>query len=254
MKIKKPNLELIERRVAQPGTAALKENAMEGHAAVFNVFSSPDLGFSEVIRPGCFAKTLKESDIRALWNHNPDKPLGRNSAGTLELKEDESGLASKILLPDNTWGNDCRESVRRGDVSQMSFAFRTIKDNWYIDDAQGGIVCRELLEVRLLEVSPCTFPAYPQTDVSARALAQAASAVSGNTDEKLFRALLRLKAGDELRAEEIELLTNFAGDLQKQLTKTEPGNHSDKPEPRSHSVEVDVDFLKAQLEVLENQI
>jgi uncharacterized protein len=254
MKIKKPNLDLIERRVSQPGSAALKEGIMEGHAAVFNTFSSPDLGFSEVIRPGCFAKTLKESDIRALWNHNPDKVLGRRSAGTLELKEDETGLATKIILPDNSWGKDCRESVSRGDVSQMSFAFRTIRDNWFIDDSQGGIVCRELLEVRLLEVSPCTFPAYPQTDVSARALAQAASAVSGSTDEKVFRALLRLKAGDELRAEEIELLTNFAGNLQKQLTKTEPGNHSEESEPRSHSVEVDVDLLKAQLEIEENRI
>jgi hypothetical protein len=182
--------------------------------------------------------------------------LGRNISKTLELSEDKDGLMAKIHLPDNSWGNDCRESVSRGDVSQMSFRFRTIKDNWYLDDAQGGALCRELLEVRLLEVSPCTFPAYSQTSISARAVAQAASAFTGSTDENLFKALLRLKAGEELRAEEIALLTDFAGNLQKQLQKpTEPAaGHSDPPKPPDTRHLVDVDTLKMQLEIEESKI
>lgn len=258
MKINKPKLDAVEFRAAKAGSATLMEKTMSGYAAVFNVFSTPDLGFLEVIRPGAFTKTLQESDIRALWNHNADMVLGRNTAKTLELSEDKEGLMAKIMLPDNTCGKDCCESVRRGDVSQMSFRFRTIKDNWYIDDAQGGALCRELLEVRLLEVSPCTFPAYSQTSVSARAVAQAASAFSGSTDENLFKAFMRLKAGEELRAEEVVLLTDFAGNLQKQLVKpTEPAaSHSDASKPPAEDARhlVDVATLKMQLEVLENQI
>lgn len=258
MKRNKPKIESVEFRAAKAGTAKLVERTMTGYASIFNTFSTPDLGFLEIVRPGAFAKTLQESDIRALWNHNADIVLGRNISKTLELSEDKEGLLATLILPDNTWGNDCRESVRRGDVSQMSFRFRTIKDNWFIDDAQGGALCRELLEVRLLEVSPCTFPAYAQTSVSARAVAQAATAVSGNTDENLFKALLRLKAGEELRAEEITLLSDFAGNLQKQLTKpTEPAaSHSDAtkpPEPR-HLVDVDTEAMERQLELLEIQL
>jgi HK97 family phage prohead protease len=256
----KPKIDAVEYRVARAGSAKLVEKVMEGHAAVFNTFSSPDLGFMEVIRPGAFTKTLQESDIRALWNHNSDLVLGRNIAKTLELSEDKDGLFSKIHLPDNTWGNDCRTSVMRGDVSQMSFRFRTIKDNWYMDDSQGGALCRELLEVRLLEVSPCTFPAYPATDISARAVAQAAAGVAGSKDETLFKALLRLKAGEELRAEEIALLTDFAGNLQKQLSKPpEPApGHSAPAKPPEETPDtrhlVDVEQLKRQLEILETQI
>jgi HK97 family phage prohead protease len=256
MKINKPKIEAVEFRAAKAGSARLVEKSMVGYVAVFNIFSTPDLGFLEVIRPGAFTKTLQESDIRALWNHNADMVLGRNTAKTLELIEDKDGLMAKILLPDNICGADCRESVRRGDVSQMSFRFRTIKDNWFIDDAQGGALCRELLEVRLLEVSPCTFPAYAQTSVSVRAVAQAASAVAGSTDENLFKALIRLKAGEELRADEITLLTDFAGNLQKQLVKpTEPVvDHSNTPKPPDTRHLVDVETLKMQLAVLENSI
>jgi hypothetical protein len=138
----------------------------------------------------------------------------------------------------------------------MSFRFRTIKDNWFIDDSQGGALCRELLEVRLLEVSPCTFPAYSQTSVSARAVAQAASVLVGSKDENLFKALLRLHAGAELRAEEVTLLQDFAGNLQKQLTKpSEPvADHSATPKPPDTRHSVDVETLKRQLEVMENSI
>lgn len=248
--MKKPILDSIEFRVAKTGSAKLAARKLSGYAAVFNVYSSPELGFMEVIRPGAFTKTLKESDIRALWNHNSDMVLGRNKSGTLRLVEDEQGLAYEIDLPNNTAGNDCHETVARGDVNQSSFRFRTIKDNWFIDDAQGGALCRELLEVRLMDVSPTTFPAYEATSVSARAIAQAASDVAGKTDETLFKALMRLKRGEELRDEERALLMDFAGNLQKQLKPTEPApSHSEPPKPPEarHSVE----DLRRKLELLE---
>jgi len=136
-----------------------------GYAAMFNQLSEPLGGFREVIRPGAFRNSLKYADVRALWNHDPNYVLGRTKSGTLKLAEDEHGLAIEIIPPDTTWARDLLESIRRGDVDQMSFGFRTIKDSWVTTN---GETLRELLEVELFDVSPVTFPAYPQTSVQVR--------------------------------------------------------------------------------------
>lgn len=225
-----------------------------GYAAVFNEESLPIGGlFREVIRPGAFAKTIKEADIRALKNHNADYVLGRNKANTLDLREDDKGLLISITPPDTQWARDLQESIKRGDINQMSFMFRTIKDNWYETEDE---LRRELLEVHLYEVSPVTFPAYPQTsvgvrDVYKRAVAQAANSLAGVSDVKVFKAMMRLQANEELRAEELELLNAFAANLQKKLSLPEPAvRHSSIPEPASgHSVEK----LRAQLKLIEIQ-
>ena len=137
---------------------------IEGHAAVFNQKSEEMWGFREVIRPGAFAKTIKTADVRALWNHDPNFVLGRTKNNTLELSEDEIGLRSIIHPPDTIFANDILESIKRGDVDQMSFGFITITDEFRMEDK---VMIRELIEVELFDVSPVTFPAYPQTDVQA---------------------------------------------------------------------------------------
>src|SRR5688572_31839889 len=71
-----------------------------GHAAVFNKQSDEIFGFREIVLPGAFKKSLKDSDIRALWNHEPAHILGRTKAGTLRLREDDVGLRTEIDLPD----------------------------------------------------------------------------------------------------------------------------------------------------------
>ena len=142
-----------------------------GHAAVFNVLSEKLFDFREKIAPGAFAESIAADDIRALWNHNTDMVLGRNRAkpaATLSLTEDAAGLAIEIDPPDTQAGRDARVSIARGDVSQMSFAFRTIKDQWEEVEGQDVPLIRTLLKVKLFEVSPCTFPAYPGTDIGAR--------------------------------------------------------------------------------------
>ena len=137
-----------------------------GYAVVFNSLSD-DLGwFREQIRPGAFANSIKTSDIRALWNHNPDYVLGRNRAGTLMLEEDEKGLRIEINPPDTTWAKDLMQSISRGDVDQMSFGFRTKQDEW--DERDPKNVIRTLLEVDLFDVSPVTYPAYPATSIGVR--------------------------------------------------------------------------------------
>ena len=140
-----------------------------GHAAVFNQLSEEIFGFREQIAPGAFSKTIQESDIRALLNHDANFVLGRNRAGTLALSEDQRGLVVTINPPDSEWARSLLESMRRGDVDQMSIGFYTIRDRWE-EDREKETITRTLIEVKLRDVSVVTFPAYPQTDASVRAI------------------------------------------------------------------------------------
>lgn len=154
-----------EVRAAGDGKPAM----ISGYAARFNELSVVLYGmFRERIAPGAFTETLASDDIRSLWNHNADYVLGRNKNGTLRLREDDTGLFMEVDPPDTQAGRDALISVARGDVSQQSFMFdvQPDGDDWY-EDAEGQII-RTLKRVRLYEVSPVTFPAYPQTSAEAR--------------------------------------------------------------------------------------
>lgn len=142
------------------------EPKIEGYAAVFGQPSVLLYGqFREVIERGAFAGDLA-GDVRALWNHDTNMPLGRTKAGTLALVEDAHGLRVEIDPPATSWGRDAVESIRRGDVDQMSFGFDVVEDEW--DQQDDGTLVRTLRKVKLYEVSPVVFPAYPQTAVSVR--------------------------------------------------------------------------------------
>lgn len=159
------NLPLQEMRVIRAEGQPAKIN---GYAAVFDKNSEVLGFFREIIRPGAFTKTLAGGDIRALWQHDPAMPLGRTKNGTLELAEDAQGLRISITPPDTQWGRDAVASIERGDVDQMSFGFTCLRDSWGKDEADFPL--RELLEVDLWEVSPVTFPAYPDTSVAVRSM------------------------------------------------------------------------------------
>ena len=144
------------------------EPVLVGHAAVFDTLSLEMWGFREKIAPGAFADTLGKDDIRALWNHEPGAVLGRVAAGTLELREDKKGLAVRIKTPDTQIGRDAVTSIGRGDVSQMSFRFRVLDDEWEPDDEDRSTLIRTINSAQLFEVSPVTFPAYEATDINVR--------------------------------------------------------------------------------------
>lgn len=146
-------------------TAEDGQKKIEGYAAVFNQLSEDLGGFREMIKPGAFTKTLKTADVRALWDHNADFPLGRLKAGTLDLSEDSKGLKFTIVPPDTQYARDLLVSIERGDVDQMSFGFFTVTDEWNQQDKE---YIRTLIEVELFDVSPVTFPAYPQTSAAVR--------------------------------------------------------------------------------------
>lgn len=158
--------------IVRAATGAVKEcrrnddaTGIVGYAAVFgrayDVAGGPPVGFVEVVRPGAFAKTLREQDVRLLLNHD-GLPLARTSSGTMRLSEDDHGLRVEVdeLDTHNPRVAELLSGMRRGDVSEMSFAFRAIRDNWDADFTR-----RELVEVHLLEVSVVAFAANPSTTV-----------------------------------------------------------------------------------------
>ena len=139
---------------------------IEGYFAVFNSVYEIFEGAIETVAPGAFSKTLGE-DIRALINHETRLVLGRNKAGTLELKEDSRGLWGKIRInPKDVDAMNLYERVKRGDVDQCSFGFDIISEE--TEFREDGSVQWTIREVKLYEVSVCTFPAYEDTSVSAR--------------------------------------------------------------------------------------
>lgn len=152
---------------------------LSGYAAVFDTLSDDLGGFREKIAPKAFANALGKSDVRALFNHNPDMVLGRLAAGTLRLKEDDRGLWMEVDLPDTQIARDLAVSVNRGDISQQSFAFYIKTDQWE-EDRDKKTMTRTIVEVdELFDVSPVTYPAYPDTDVAQRSLAKHKSTVIG---------------------------------------------------------------------------
>jgi len=159
----------------------------KGYAAVFDSWSDDLGGFREKIRPGAFAKTLSEKRaIKMFWNHNTDIPLA-STRGSLTLTEDDKGLLAEAKLPDTTAGRDMAKLIADKTVDSMSFGFQTIKDAWDKEDSNRAE--RELIEVRLWEVSPVTgWPAYPKTSASVRELAEAIDA-EPDTLAEAFRAL-----------------------------------------------------------------
>lgn len=145
-----------------------KPPMLVGYAARFNEWSE-DLGwFRERIKPGAFKKALMSSDIRALYNHDSNQlPLGRTPK-TLRVEEDSKGLKVEIDLPDTQPARDLQTSIRRGDITQMSFGFTVAEngDEWLEKD---GEIKRTITEIKeLFDVSPVVFPAYPSTRISVR--------------------------------------------------------------------------------------
>jgi phage head maturation protease len=75
----------------------------------------------------------------------------------LTLQRDARGLGVEILPPDTQVAHDVVESIRRRDLTGMSFAFKTIRDDWHME---GDMPIRSVLDMTIREVSIVTFPAY----------------------------------------------------------------------------------------------
>ena len=140
---------------------------IEGYFAVFDSVYEIAPGLTESIAPGAFTKTLSR-DIRALTNHDTTLVLGRTKAHTLELREDNHGLWGSVTInPKDSDAMNLYERVKRGDVDQCSFGFDIRSED--TDIREDGSIHWTIREVDLYEVSACTFQAYEETGISARA-------------------------------------------------------------------------------------
>lgn len=222
--------------------AADEPPRISGHAAVFNALSEDLGGFRETIRRGAFAKTVAEADVRFLFNHDPSYVLGRTKSGTLGLAEDQHGLRVAGDPPETSWAQDLLVSMRRRDIDQMSFAFSVVQEGKMRSQTaderlQTGddLPVRQLLEVKLFDVSVVTFPAYPQTDVAARS----ALARMGIDFDLLAASVDRHERGITLVRDDVETIRGALSALSALLpsepveTTTPP---ADEPAPLAVSL------------------
>jgi HK97 family phage prohead protease len=212
----------VEARQSDDGVMRLS-----GYAAVFNDASVP-LPFKERIAVGAFRKTLSEApDVRLLVNHE-GLPLARTKNGTLVLTEDDRGLKFDAELADTQEGRDIYTLVQRGDVDQMSFAFRVIRQNWSKDKSE-----RTLTEVSLSDgdVSVVTYPAYPTTTVEAR--------------KKIADALDAIKEGRKLDEDSLKALRDYLSDLLESVDEEDFDEDEEEMENSSiRAVDVVGDFVE----------
>lgn len=122
--------------------------------------------FKEQFKRGAFTDSLTQDDQLALWSHDYSQVLGRTKNGTLRLFEDEIGLRFELDLADTTLGDDTYKTIKRGDVDGVSFGFQMVKEEW--DESDPDSVVRSVTKAKLVEISPVAFPAYPDSQVSAR--------------------------------------------------------------------------------------
>ena len=150
-----------------------------GYAAVFDKWSEDLGGFKEKIRAGAFKKAIGKSDVRGLFNHDSNYVLGRQSNGTLIIKEDKNGLWMEIDPPDTQIIRDLvLAPIKRGDIKEQSFAFVVANngDEWknLNGEKPDEPATRTIIEVdELFDVSPVTYPAYPDTSVALRSMDKA---------------------------------------------------------------------------------
>lgn len=170
----------IERRTMRVELRADSKGGLpviRGIAAMFNSLSENLGGFREIIAPGAFKNAIDNSDVRALFNHDPNLILGRCNSGTLRLMETEKGLEFEVDPPDTSYARDLMSCMQRGDINQCSFGFNIEEngDSWEKDS--DGLWIRTIRKIsKLFDVSPVTYPAYAATSCTTRSLDSAKQA------------------------------------------------------------------------------
>lgn len=168
--------------------------SIEGYFAVFDSIYEIAPGMTESIAPGAFDETLSD-DIRALINHDTTLVLGRTKAGTLSLRTDNRGLWGHIdINPNDSDAINIHERVKRRDVDQCSIGFDIIEEETEFRD--DGSIHWTIRKAKLWEVSPCTFPAYEETSIAARAK-ERDDLLKRKNEAWKEKMLKKLKGGEE---------------------------------------------------------
>ena len=205
-----------------------------GHAAVFDTRTSIGnplkWGFYEEIAPGAFTKTLGEGDARMLIDHDSFYVVSRVSADTLNLAQDKRGLAvDSALDEDLSYVKDLKVNIRNKNITGMSFGFYVMKDEWStetVETSDGNtaeVEIRRIQEVRLIEVSAVSFPAYEETDAGLRAVART---LQGRGDEDAVRRRLGFRP-------ELASLLDGSSRVTEESTVESPAEEPGESTPRS---------------------
>lgn len=144
------------------GYAALVENRTL-------LYAYDDEEYYEEIAAGAFDDVIENDDVRCLFNHDSNMILGRSSNGTLSLSVDEKGLKYGYVTPNRSYAIDLQDAIESGDVSESSFAFRIQDSEWSKID-ENKYLRRITKFKRVYDVSPVTYPAYPDTSVVQRSI------------------------------------------------------------------------------------
>ena len=176
---------------------------VEGYALVFDSWSKDLGGFTERISRNALDGVLASSDVLALLNHQQERGVlarWRCERGSMNLEIDEIGLRYEFEAPHTSLGDELLEGLRRGDISQSSFAFSVGDEEWSKDDE--GNYHRTIKRIeRLYDVSPVYNPAYDATSVNARGLEMFKEQEKRNEEEAEAKKKAQLNAYyDELIA------------------------------------------------------
>lgn len=146
-----------------------KEKIISGYFIRFNEETELYKGVFEEIKPSAIVNSLEANDVRCLFNHDSAIVLGRTGNSTLRLRADEIGLWGEVTInPNDKQANDIYARIERGDINACSFGFIPLKEE--IENRSDGSVKFIVSDIDLKEISAVTFPAYPQTSISARKL------------------------------------------------------------------------------------
>lgn len=198
--------------------AAETGRLVSGYAVRFDV-ESVNIGFVEIIHRGAITnETIAESDVFALLNHNEQTVLARSNHGTgsLSLKVDENGVFYEFESPQTIYGDELLEHIKRGEISQSSFAFTVSPEDgsekW--TKRSDGVIQRDIYKIgRLYDISPVYQPAYESTTCSKRALEKLDEIQNMDKDE-LTQQLQNEQS-------EIEMLKARIAELENQLNQSE---------------------------------
>jgi HK97 family phage prohead protease len=131
-----------------------------------------------------------EQDVRAFVEHDSKQKLGRRKSNTLRLAVDDKGIKAEIDVPPTTIGNDLVADMQRGEYDGMSFRFYKLRDNWKVD---GDTRVREVTDMVFDEISVVGSPAYANTSVALRSMAEAFEALPDKDKQlKLMAMELRI--------------------------------------------------------------
>ena len=225
------------------------EMIIEGYAALYD--NETNIGpFKETIARGAFDDVM-DNDVRALMNHDPNYVLGRTGAGTLELEADDTGLKYRIKLGEQQYAKDLYESVKRGDISQSSFAFTIAEQSW-----NENRTVRSVDKVAtLLDVSPVTYPAYKDTHGLVARNEETEpelidNAVEKTTSEENKEVKKTIKRSKKMNLKELnELRGKFYNEHVSMIENAESEGRE-----LTNEEETRADYLEGEIERLDNKI